>query len=308
MNSGHEINGIWSPCLTPVTSKFTIDDARLFEHVDWLFGSGCHGVTLFGTTSEAPSFSISQRIETLEYLVRSGIDPETLMIGNGFTAGDDTHTVTRHALEIGCRYVLTVPPFYFKNLSDDGVVDSYRRMLDQLNSSDIRVIVYHFPQLSAVPITLEVIEKLLESHGNLIAGVKDSSGSWESVKAFIESFPALAIFPGSDNLLLDALRTGGAGTISATVNINPDGIRKIYDLWQADDNESAAAQKNAKLIRDLIFSYPSIAALKAVHAVAKDDPEWNRVCPPLVTLSENDRTRLMNALAETELDLKRLKN
>ena len=307
MNSGRGISGIWAPCLTPVTLKFTIDHARLFEHVTWLLNSGCHGVALFGTTGEAASFSTSQRMEALKHLVVCGINPDRLMIGNGFTASADTLTVTRHALELGCQYVLMVPPFYFKNLSSEGVIDSYRHILDHFNSSDIRVVLYHFPQLSAVAITHETIEKLIESHGSLIAGVKDSSGSKENVEAYVRRFPTLSIFPGSDNLLLGALHVGGAGTITATANINPRGIRSVYDLWQADNNEAETAQNDAKQVRDLIFSYSSIAALKSVHSVAKDDAEWRRVCPPLVALSDGERIQLMNALAETELDLNLLK-
>ncbi|MDE0310467.1 MAG: dihydrodipicolinate synthase family protein [Acidiferrobacterales bacterium] len=292
-----DLYGVWAPCLTPLDDSCSIDFSKLCDHISWLLSSGCHGVGLFGTTGEASSFSANERMTALERVIESGIAPEKLMIGNGFPSITDTVTVTRHALQLGCKKVLMLPPFYYKDPSLEGVSRSYRNTLDQLKSSDIRVVLYHFPKMSAVPIRHELIEALIESHGELIAGLKDSSGEWDSVERYIRNFPALNIFPGTDVLLLRSLKIGGAGTITATADINPDGIRRIFDLW-TDGCNAAEAQIAADRIREIVSRYPLSAALKSVHAELRDDPGWRRVRPPLTELSSSEHTDLLNALTD----------
>ena len=293
LNSG--LFGVWAPCLTPIHADGSIDHGKLCNHINWLLANGCHGVALFGTTGEAPSFSVAERMTALEKVIESGIDTGKLMIGNGFPAVTDTITVTRHALEAGCTKVLMLPPFYFKNPSVEGLSRSYQYVLDQVNSEDIRVILYHFPRMSAVPIPHELIDALIGSHGELIAGLKDSSGKWASVEGYIQRFPRLQIFPGTDVLLLKALQIGGAGTITATADINPAGIRQVFDLWFSGEN-AQGAQEAAERIREVVFRYPLAAALKTVHARFSDDWTWKNVRPPLTGLSSADESELMTSL------------
>ena len=297
-----KLGGVWAPCLTPINEDYSIDCSRLHSHIDWLLSNGCTGVALFGTTGEAPSFSAAERMKALEEVIASGIPPGQLMIGNGFTAVSDTIEVTIHALELGCEKVLMVPPFYFKDLLTDGIVASYRYVLDQVNSSNLRVVLYHFPHMSAVPITHELIDQLNESHGELIAGLKDSSGDWESVEGFIRRYQNLSIFPGSDMLLLKGLKVGGVGTITATADVNPEGIRKVYDLWVAGE-DAEEAQSNADVIREIVFKYPLAAALKTVHSVYRSDPGWRTVRPPLAELNVTDTEKLINELGSVEFKL-----
>ena len=292
-----DLHGVWAPCLTPIDEDGGIDFPNLCEHIRWLLANGCHGVGLFGTTGEASSFSASERMTALEQVTASGIAPEKLMVGNGFPSITDTIAVTRHAMDLGCDRVLMLPPFYFKEPSTEGLVRSYRQVLDEVNSPDIRVVLYHFPKMSAVPIAHELIEALIGSHGDLIAGLKDSTGDWDSVEGYIREFPQLAIFPGTDVLLLRGLKIGGAGTITATADINPHGIRRVYDLW-CEGRDAETAQDAADRIRKIVFRYPLSAALKTVHAVLRDEPEWKRVRPPLMELSNSEQSELMNALAD----------
>ncbi len=297
-----DLYGVWAPCLTPIHEDGSIDFSKLCAHINWLLSSGCHGVGLFGTTGEASSFSANERMIALEQVIESGIAPGNLMIGNGFPSISDTVNVTRHALQAGCSKVLMLPPFYFKNPSVEGLGRSYRNTLDQVNSSDIRVVLYHFPKMSAVPICHELIEMLIESHGELIAGLKDSSGEWDSVEGFIQNFPQLSVFPGTDVLLLRSLKIGGAGTITATADINPGGIRRIYDLW-ASGSDATEAQSSADRIREIAFRYPLSAALKSVHAEFRGEPDWRLVRPPLTELSPSEHTDLINALSEVGFQL-----
>ncbi len=297
-----DLYGVWAPCLTPIHEDGSINFSELCTHINWLLSSGCHGVGLFGTTGEASSFSANERMIALEQVIESGVAPDQLMIGNGFPSITDTVTVTRHALQAGCNKVLMLPPFYFKDPSVEGLGRSYRDALDRANSPEIRVVLYHFPKMSTVPICHELIESLIESHGELIAGLKDSSGDWDSVEGYIRNFPQLSIFPGTDVLLLRSLKIGGAGTITATADINPDGIRRIYDLW-ADGNDATEAQSCADRIREIAFRYPLSAALKSVHAEFRGEPDWRRVRPPLTELSSSEHAELIDALSDAGFQL-----
>ena len=297
-----DLFGIWAPCLTPLHETGDINLPKLCEHIAWLLSNGCHGVALFGTTGEASSFSANERMIALEKVLESGIAPERLMIGNGFPSITDTVAVTRHALDAGCDKVLMLPPFYFKEPSVEGLSRSFRDVLDQVNSSEIRVILYHFPKMSSIPIRYDLIDALIESHGELICGLKDSTGDWDSTEAYIRRYPKLKIFPGTDVLLLRALKIGGAGTITATADINPDGIRRVYDLW-LDEDDADGAQESADRIRQIVSRYPLSAALKCVHAFLSDEPDWRPVRPPLIELSSTQQGELMNELSVANFQL-----
>ncbi len=289
--------GIWAPCLTPVRPDYSIDSGRLLEHVSWLLSNGCDGVVLFGTTGEAASFSALERMHELETLVAGGIPHHQIMVGNGFTALSDSVQVTRHAAELGCRKLLMMPPFYFKEPPLTGLVSHYRHVLDAIDCPDIRVLLYHFPRMSQVPITFDLIDALIDSHGSMIAGLKDSSGQWNSVEEYARKYPNLAIFPGTDTLLLQGLKSGCAGTISATADINPHGIRRVLESWRRGDR-AEDEQKEANAIRQIVARFPLAPALKTVHATLRSDPDWYRLRPPLVPLGDREKIALMDSLSQ----------
>ncbi len=296
-NAGDETGlfGVWSPCITPVDENYCIDFPRLCTLIKWLLANGCHGVSVFGTTGESASFSVNERISALEQIVAAGISPSRLMVGNGFTAITDIVEVTRHAVEMGCNKVLMLPPFYFKDPSVEGLANSYRYVLDNVNSSSLKVVLYHFPRMSTIPITSSLIDQLVRSHGSVIAGLKDSTGDWQSAKNFIQNHPQLAIFPGIETLLLKGLKIGGVGTITATANVNAAGIRQVYDLWSKGES-AGAKQQESEVIRTIIFEYPLAAALKFLHAHFRSDPAWEGVRPPLTTLSTSSKKSLIESL------------
>ncbi len=297
-----ELSAVWAPCLTPVAKDLSIDSIRLAQHVEWLLTNGCRGIVLFGTTGESASFSASERMQALDDLLEAGVSPARIMVGNGFTALTDTIEVSKHAVANECRAVLMIPPFYFKDPSVAGLSASYRYVLDQINCPDLKCLLYHFPRMSTVPIVYSLIDALLESHGEMIAGLKDSTGDWDSVEGYIERYPQMAVFPGTDTLLLKGLESGGAGTISATADINPHGISRVYDLWCSGES-AEQAQKQAESIRSIVFQYPLAAALKAVHANLRGDSNWNRLRPPLVPLDAKDQAALLYSLSEVGFSL-----
>ena len=185
---------------------------------------------MFGTNSEANSISVDERIELLERLVDAGVDPARMMPGTGCCAFPDTVRLTAHAVKLGCAGVLMLPPFYYKGVSDEGLFRSYAEVIERVGDARLAIYVYHIPPVSQVPITLGLIERLLERYPQAIAGVKDSSGDWNNTKAMLDRFApgGFDVFAGSETFLLANLRNGGKGCISATANANPAAIHGLY--------------------------------------------------------------------------------
>ena len=299
-------HGVWSPVLVPLRSDLSIDSERFVAHARWLLDRGCHGLALFGTTSEANSFSVSERKALLEQVVEAGISPEHLMVGTGCCALTDSAELTRHAVDAGCRRVLMLPPFYYKGMSDEGLFRSFAAVIERVGNPGLRVFLYHFPRLSGVPVTAGLIALLTDAFPEVVAGVKDSSGEWSNTRIMLDRFPGLAIFPGSEVFLLDGLRAGAAGCITATSNVNAAGARAIFDAWNAGNDDSDARQSAATAVRRAIDRHPGIPAQKFLIARYRNDPAWREVRPPMTALTDDAGRDLLDALSATEFDGARL--
>ena len=299
-------HGVWSPVLVPLRPDLGIDSGRFAAHARWLLAQGCHGLAMFGTTSEANSFSVAERKALVEEALGAGIPPERLMIGTGCCAFTDSVELTRHALDAGCRRVLMLPPFYYKGMSDEGLFRAFAEVIERVGEPALRVFLYHFPRLSGVPVTEGLIALLADAFPETVAGVKDSSGDWSNTRMMLDRFPDLAIFPGSEVFLLDGLRAGAAGCITATSNVNPAGARAVFDAWESGHGDPDARQAAATTIRRVIDRYPGIPAQKYLIAHYRNDPAWRAVRPPMVALADGDGRVLLDGLAETEFDGARL--
>ncbi len=290
-DSGNDwFSGVLSPVVTPFNADLTPDADRLIHHCQWLLSQNV-GLAVFGTNSEANSLSVDEKIELLDRLVDAGIDPGRMMPGTGCCALSDSVKLTRKAVELNCRGTLILPPFYYKGVSDDGLYDSYARIIDQVGDARLNIYLYHIPQMSSVPIPLNLIERLIADYPDTIAGIKDSSGDWDNTKAMLDrQWDNFRVFAGSESLLLANMRNGGAGCISATANVNPAAICRLYDEWQ--DEHSDIKQKNLDEVRGIFQKYPMIPALKAAMAHYGKDPAWTTVRPPLVTLTGDQQAAL----------------
>jgi len=287
--------GVLAPVLTPFKTDLSPDPGRFIEHCRWLLEQGANGLAVFGTTSEANSLSVGERIELLDALVDDGVDARLLMPGTGCCALTDSVQLTRHALVRGCGGVLMLPPFYYKGVSDEGVYANIAEVIERVGEEGLRIYLYHFPQMAAVGYSLEVVERLLHAYPEVVVGIKDSSGDWSNTRAMLERFPGFHIFPGSEAFLLQGLRSGGAGCITATANVNVAMIRNVYDHWQSP--QADVLQEGITAVRKAIQAYPIIPALKQIVAHYRDDPEWNLVRPPQVVLNS---TQARSLLADLE--------
>lgn len=271
---------LFVPAITPFAEAGSVDHARLLAHAQNLLKAGAHGLAPFGTTSEANSLSVAERMAALEALVSGGVDPAVLIPGTGCCVASDTVALTTHARRLGCRGVLVLPPFYYKGVPDDGVFAAYAEVIEAVADKDLRLYLYHIPQMSGVPITLGLIERLLKAYPGTIAGLKDSSGKWDNTRAVIEAFPQIDTYSASESLILRNVAAGGAGCISASANVNPAGIRRLIEgLGSA---EEGALLDQVSAVRKIFEGLPLIPAIKAAVAVQQGDTAFARVRPPFV--------------------------
>lgn len=289
------LRGVFSPVLTPFDKDLAPDAARLVRHCQWLVQQDV-GLAVFGTNSEANSMGVGEKLALLDALIDAGIPGERMMPGTGCCALTDTVVLTRHAVKRGAGGVLMLPPFYYKGVSDDGLFASYSEVIQRVGDANLRIYLYHIPQVSNVPISLDLIERLLKTYPGTIAGIKDSSGNWDNTKAMLERFQpqGFDVFAGSESFLLATLRAGGAGCITATGNVNPAPIAKLYQSWQNDDADAQQAALDA--VRNTFAKFPMIPAMKAALAHHSKDEGYAAVRPPLVKLDDAQRRDLLAAL------------
>jgi 4-hydroxy-tetrahydrodipicolinate synthase len=198
MTETANFSGVIAPVLTPFGEDGAPDPDRFIEHAEWLMGDGgCTALAPFGTTSEANSLALDERMDLLEELVESGLEPLNLMPGTGTCSLADTITLTQHAIDLGVGGVLMLPPFYYKDVSDEGLYKYYAEVIDEIADDNLRIYLYHIPQVSGVRISLDLIERLRGEFPETVLGLKDSSGDWSNMHAILERFPGLKSFSGT---------------------------------------------------------------------------------------------------------------
>ncbi len=295
-NKVKRIEGVLSPVITPFKKDYSPDAERFVRHCRWLLKSGCAGLAVFGTNSEANSMSVAEKRKLLEALVAGGVPASALMPGTGHCALSDSIEMTRAAVELGCAGVLMLPPFYYKNVPDEGLYRNFAEVIERVGDERLSLYLYHIPPVAQVGISLGLIEKLLSKYPGIVAGVKDSSGDWSNTKAMLDNFAksGFDVFAGSEVFLLDNMRNGGKGCITATGNINPGAIDKVFRNWRSAEADKLQAGITAT--RKIVQKQPMIAALKAAIAYWGNDPQWKTCRPPLVELNEKQEQELIGEL------------
>ncbi len=294
-------NGVYAAVLTPLHPDLRCDSKTLASHCFELIRRGCTGVALFGTTGEGPSFSLAERIKTLQKLIDEGLDPKKIILANGSSGIQDTVELGREGLKQGCAALLIAPPSFYKNISDEGVLAFYRTIIKEIDSPNLRILLYHIPQFSGVPISLKVIEVLRNEFPQIVIGIKESEGNLALTKAILERFPGFKVFVGKEKQIIEAVHLGGAGTICGVANLYPELIGSLYRQGQ-----EAASPNPAAL--DALFTalqgLPFIPAAKFVME-RREGEIWHTVCPPLSPLSQAQGELLISFLQESELEIYR---
>jgi 4-hydroxy-tetrahydrodipicolinate synthase len=282
--------------LTPFGEDGGPDAERFVAHCQWLMQEGCTALAPFGTTSEGNSLGVDERMELLEELADSDLDAGKLMPGTGSCSLADAIVLTRHAVDLGCGGVLMLPPFYYKAPNEDGLFRFFSEVIENVGDDRLKVYLYHIPPVAQVGFSLALIGRLIKAFPDTVVGLKDSSGDWSNTAAILDAYPQFEVFPGSEIFLLDGLRKGAAGCISATCNVSAAAIRNVYDNWRSADADRL--QGDITALRKAIQAYPMIPALKAIIAHYRQDPSWARLRPPFTDLSAADAAKAIQTLAE----------
>lgn len=296
------IRGVLAPVLTPFNKHYEPDTKGFINHCRWLVDNKA-GLAIFGTNSEAASLSVSERLNLTDAILEAGIPANKLMPGTGACSISDAITLTGHAVKNGAAGTLMLPPFYFKGVLDQGLFNYYSEIIERVANDKLRIYLYHIPQVSGVPITLNLIEMLRKKYPNIVVGAKDSSGDWSNTEAMITNFgkDGFDVFPGSESFLLKALKIRGAGCISATANMNPAGINAVFEGW--DQVQGEALQSYADVIRKIFQALPMIPAMKRYVAEVTGNPEWRVVRPPLTQIDEEIAKKLLTDLNQAKFSM-----
>lgn len=291
------ISGVNCAAATSLNADLTPDLGLFAEHCQRLLSEGCHGIALLGTTGEANSFSTTERKSILEAALKAGIRPDQLIPGTGVNAGPETVELTRHALSNGVERVVMLPPSYYKVVSDEGVYASYARIIEAIGDSRLKIVLYHIPQVSAVPLSLSLISRLVDAFPTTVVGIKDSAGDLANMQAITAAHPGFSVLAGADPLMLPLLQSGGAGCITATSNLIANSLRTIYDNL-TDEAQVAPAQARINAWRSLSNSYVQIPTIKAMLGLKTGNSAWNRVRPPMLPLGETQLADLKTKFAD----------
>jgi 4-hydroxy-tetrahydrodipicolinate synthase len=279
------IRGVIAPILTPFNDDLSIATDLYVAHANRLIDQGCAGIAPFGTTGEASSVGIDERIDAIQALIDGGIDPTRMIPGTGLSNVADTARLSRACLDKGCAAVLTLPPFYYKAVSEDGLYDYFEQLISTIGS-DARVFLYHIPPIAIVGVPPTLAARLHADFPEQIVGIKDSSGDWDNTRALLD-IEGMIVYPGSELPLLDALELGASGCITATANLNAGAISRVVELYDRGDIDAARAlHETVKRFRLTMQDYAPIPAQKRLLAIDTGDSRWANVRPPLTAMSE----------------------
>ena len=296
----HKINGIFSAALTPINDDLSINKNLYLEHCQYLMKQGHDGLAIFGTTGEANSFSIKEKCDTIDFLLSNNLDSNLLIPGTGSSSVEDAIQLTKFAEKNKSRAVLLLPPFYYKNVSDEGIINYFRKIIETVGSSDFHYLLYNIPQTTSVVLNFNIIETLLKLYPNNIVGIKDSSGNIDSMLKTVKYFQDLALFCGHDSLVLKVCKRGGAGAITAGTNIAG---RLLSFIINNSNKEKEIEDFNIyqallEKIRETITLEEPISVMKAYFSIINKNPDWNKVMPPLKSLDNPSNSKTIIRLIE----------
>lgn len=285
------LGGVWAAVLTPLDEWLQPDAPRACAYYASLLAGGCDGLNVLGTTGEAMSLGLGQRLQFMEAVARSGLPCERMMAGTGAASLGDTVRLTQWAHDVELAAALIMPPFFYRDAGDDGVLRFFDELLARLDAAQPKLLLYNFPRMSGITFHPGLVGRLLEAYPGAICGLKDSSNDRTLQRALIERHPGFAVFPGSEADLADSLAAGAAGCISGTVALWPELAREVAD------GRDAAAAARLRARRDALAGLPLIGAVRYLTARRFADEAWERTMPPLQALDEELRLRADAAIA-----------
>lgn len=289
------MEGVLAPVVTPFAEDGAPDADRLIAHCRWLLAQDC-GLAIFGTNSEGNSLSVDEKIDLIDRIVDEGLPPARMMPGTGACALPDAVRLCSHVARVGAGGALILPPFYYKDATDDGVFAFFAELIDRVGDDRLKLYLYHIPPIAGIGFSLDLYERLISRFPDTVVGTKDSSRDDAHTAELIRRFDGFSVFPGNESNLFRFVRDGAVGTISATCNVNAAAIVELYRAARSGEADGAVQQARCNEVRSTLAGYPMIAAMKAVIAHARRDPRWRAVRPPLSPLDDAQADALIAAL------------
>ncbi len=290
-NAGtRRLHGVWAAVVTPVDASYAPDARKAIPYYGDLLAGGCDGLNLFGTTGEAMSFGAGQRCAMMESVARSGLPMDRVMVGIGAASLDDATAVFRQAVELRFAGMLVMPPFFYRDAGDDGIMRFFDTLFARIAPLPGHVVLYNFPAMSGTTFHPDLVDRLMAAFPRAIGGLKDSSNDRALQAELLARHPDLAVFPGSEHYLADALAGGAAGCISGSVALWPELAQRVYLRGLADDVRLLAARRAA------LTGLPFIPAVRHGIAAQRGDESWRIPVPPLVELAAPERAEFERRL------------
>ena len=305
MNTPHHIphQGVWPALLTPLRADLSIDIDSFAHHAKALLDAGCTGVTPFGTTGEGSSFAVAERIAAVDGLIAHGVPANRILVSTSCAALPDTVALTKHATEIGAHGCLMLPPFFLKNISDQGVIDTYRYVLSAVPTA--RMVLYHLPQVAYVNLTQKAVDVLTAQYPTTFIGIKDSSGDLEGSLAFAKKSRGMQVWVGNEPQLRIMAEQGSNGAVSGVANVMPRLVQRLVSPFDADGYDKATAAQDLARVQafiKILNDFGMAATFKGIMAIKNNDAGWRRVRPPLVALSDEKFEQLQTVMRAFKLD------
>ncbi len=288
------ISGVWPALLTPLDARLGIDIARFAAHAQALLGAGCSGVTPFGTTGEGPSFSVAERQAAIDGLVDAGVPAAQILVSTSCAALPDAVALTRHAVQVGARGVLLLPPFFLKGVPDAGIVDFYAQLIAQVDDPRLRIMLYNIPQVSGVALSPALIQTLLQRFPQTLIGLKDSGCQRDISLGYADALmPPLQVWVGNEPDLQTLADRGSLGAVSGVANLAPRLVARLVQGARASDPAADQARMLALLAVLLRGPWGLTAAFKGLLAWRSGHAGWRRVRAPLLALRDDEYGKLV---------------
>lgn len=286
------ISGLWPALLHPLTAHGALDADAAVAHARSLLDAGCQGVTLFGTMGEGPAFTVAERQALLQAMLVGGVRPEQMVVTISAMALADAVELGRHALAHGVQRQMLMPPFYFKQPRDAGVVQAVSEVVSGIGSADLRLVLYHFPAISMAPLSHAALAELLRRHPQQIVGIKDSSGDLEHSLGLVRAFGQLSVLVGLEAQVAPVMCAGGAGSICGVANLAPRLMARIVADPSNVATADAALLAGILALQHLQPPMPFVPLYKTLMAEQSGKPGWLRVRAPLAELEPAEQERL----------------
>ena len=290
-SSKNRIKGALAASLTAFKNDLSLDIPMTTEHGKNLLKEGLDGVVFFGTTGEGNSLSINEKKVFIDNLKNESFPLNKVMIGTGACSLTDAVDLTRYCVDAGIYDCLVLPPFYYKNPKDEGLFSYFSEIIQRVAHKDLKIQIYHFPAVSQIPISHNLIEKLLKHYPENIAGIKDSGGDLENMLSMCKNFDNFDVYAGSETYFLPVLQAGGAGTITATGNITASKCVEVFKAFQSDlkdiQNLQDELSNDRSLLQKACASVGFSSGLKIILSSLVNNEQWQICRPPFAKITKD---------------------